>query len=73
VWQQIWFVVNIVFVGLLIGFLFAHRSVTMADGQKDGERKRRAAKIRMVLGILTVLAFIAMAASFLASMRAGAS
>jgi uncharacterized membrane protein len=72
-WQQIWFVVNIVFVGLLIGFLFAHRSVTMAEQQKDGNRRRSAAKSRLVLGILTILAFVAMAVSFLASMRAGAS
>lgn len=68
-WQQIWFVVNMLFVALLIVFLFSHRSVTLARQEKAEQRIRNAVRIRTILGILTVLAFIGMALSFVMNMK----
>lgn len=68
-WQQMWFLTNMLFVTLLIVLLFVHRSVTMARVQQDANRTKRALRIRMVIGVATVLAFIAMAVLFLVNMR----
>ncbi|MFC5651593.1 hypothetical protein ACFPYJ_21230 [Paenibacillus solisilvae] len=68
-WQQMWFLTNMLFVILLIVLLFVHRSVTMASLQQDADRTERAKRIRMIISIATVLAFIAMAILFLVNMR----
>ncbi|SDW34236.1 hypothetical protein [Paenibacillus sp. CF384] len=68
-WQQLWFLTNMVFVTLAIVFLFVHRSVTLAKQQPDVRRIMKAKKVRMVVGIFTILAFIGMASLFLINMR----
>ncbi|UVI32256.1 hypothetical protein [Paenibacillus spongiae] len=68
-WQQIWFVLNMIFVALLIMFMFNHRSVTMARQEQDVQRLRSATRMRGIVGILTIVAFIAMITSFLINMR----
>ncbi|WP_274651784.1 hypothetical protein [Paenibacillus humicola] len=70
-WQQIWFVVNFVFVALLIVFMFAHRAVITARQQGDPQRLLRASRTRLAVGVLCAAAFAAMAASFLIAMRMG--
>ncbi|CAH1210146.1 hypothetical protein PAECIP111893_03150 [Paenibacillus plantiphilus] len=66
---QIWFAINVVFVTLLIIFLFTHRAVTMARLEKDAERVRRKSKVRLIFGILTIVAFVAMVSSFVYHMK----
>ncbi|QYR20034.1 hypothetical protein KZ483_19465 [Paenibacillus sp. sptzw28] len=68
-WQQIWFVVNMLFVTLVIVFLFVNRALTMARLEKDEARVRRASRKRLIIGILSIIAFIGMVFSFLMNMR----
>jgi uncharacterized BrkB/YihY/UPF0761 family membrane protein len=68
-WQQIWFVVNMLFVTLVIVFLFVNRTLSMARLEKDEARVRQASRIRLMIGILTIIAFIGMVFSFLMNMR----
>lgn len=68
-WQQMWFLTNMLFVTLLIVLLFVHRSVTMAHLNKDADRTKRVLRIRLIISVATVLAFIAMAILFLINMR----
>lgn len=68
-WQQMWFLTNMVFVAMLIVLLFVHRAVTLARLQKDAERIKRSVRVRTIIGIIVVLAFIAMAVFFLINMR----
>ncbi|AZN40597.1 hypothetical protein [Paenibacillus albus] len=68
-WQQLWFLTNMVFVTLAIVYLFVHRSVTQARLENDALKLTRARKVRVVVGIFTVVAFIAMASLFLVNMR----
>lgn len=68
-WQQIWFVVNMLFVAFLILLLFSHRSVTLARQEKAEQRIRGALRNRSIWAVLTVLAFIGMAFSFVMNMK----
>ncbi|MBW7473582.1 hypothetical protein K0T92_02335 [Paenibacillus oenotherae] len=68
-WAQLWFLINMVFVALLIIFLFAHRALTTARQEQNPERIRRLSSIRLIVGILTVAAFVAMAFSFVMNMK----
>lgn len=66
---QIWFAINVVFVALLIIFMFTHRAVTMARLENNAELVRRKTKIRLIFGILTIVAFAAMVLSFVYHMK----
>ncbi|MFD1955884.1 hypothetical protein ACFSL6_17345 [Paenibacillus thailandensis] len=70
-WQQIWFVVNCLFVASLIAFLFAQRM--LADARReDAHNRPRLARInrgRIALGIASAVLFVLMSASFLINMR----
>lgn len=66
---QIWFAINVVFVALLIIFLFTHRAVTMARMEKNAELIRRKSRVRLIFGILTIVAFVAMVSSFVYHMK----
>ncbi|MCQ6558189.1 hypothetical protein [Paenibacillus mendelii] len=68
-WQQIWFLVNMVFVALLITFMFTHRSVSMARLEQNEQKVKSAVRVRNTIGIITIIAFLAMIASFLMNMR----
>ncbi|TYP77899.1 hypothetical protein [Paenibacillus methanolicus] len=68
-WQQIWFLVNLVFVALLIFYMFAHRTVAIRRLEGRAEPLRKAILTRNIAGILTAVAFVCMAASFLINMR----
>ncbi|SEN16686.1 hypothetical protein [Paenibacillus sp. OV219] len=68
-WQQLWFLTNMVFVTLAIVFLFIHRSVTQARNENDALKVSRMRKARAVIGIFTVIAFVVMASFFLVNMR----
>jgi len=68
-WQQIWFIINMGFVALLITFLFVHRSVTLARLAQDAEQLRKAKRLRLILGVLTIVALSAMVFSFLMNMH----
>lgn len=69
IWQQMWFLTNMVFVAMLIVFLFVHHSVTQARFQQDADRLKRSLRLRAIIGSITVLAFITMALFFLVNMR----
>ncbi|MFC4103861.1 hypothetical protein [Paenibacillus xanthanilyticus] len=68
-WQQIWFLVNLAFVALLIFYMFAHRTVATRRLEGQPEPLRKAILTRNIAGILTAVAFVCMAASFLINMR----
>ncbi|RXZ78294.1 hypothetical protein EBB07_30030 [Paenibacillaceae bacterium] len=68
--QQIWFVVNVFFVASIIILAFAHRSLTEAKMRGDQpERVRKLHGRRQFMIVAVVILFIAMAGSFLASMK----
>ncbi|MBP3964333.1 MULTISPECIES: hypothetical protein [Paenibacillus] len=68
-WQQLWFLTNMVFVTLAIVFLFVHRSVTLAKEQSDQMKLAKAKRVRMIVAIFTSIAFVVMATFFLINMR----
>ena len=69
-WTAVWFVVNLIFVVCAIAFLFLHRAYTMAVEQSEGaERIARLKQRRFILGVCSIVAFVAMAASFMTNMR----
>ncbi|MBB3109147.1 heme/copper-type cytochrome/quinol oxidase subunit 2 [Paenibacillus phyllosphaerae] len=68
-WQQSWFLINMAFVALVIFYMFAHRSVTMAKMEGAQDQLRKALLKRRIAGILTIIAFIGMAGSFVMNMK----
>lgn len=70
-WQQIWFLCNTIFVALFIFLLFSHRNVQMGRLEQNDEQVKRALVIRNVVIVLTVIAFLAMCASFIMNMHEG--
>ncbi|MEV5028581.1 hypothetical protein [Paenibacillus sp. LPE1-1-1.1] len=69
-WTLIWFVVNMLFVVSIITFMFMHRSYTEAKRQSnDSLLLKQLNARRMLAGILSIVLFLAMAASFMINMR----
>ncbi|WP_138753382.1 hypothetical protein [Paenibacillus sinopodophylli] len=69
-WTLIWFVVNIFFVVSVVTYMFIHRSYTEARRQSnDAALVRRLNAMRMLVGILSIVLFVAMSASFMVNMR----
>ncbi|KQO17531.1 hypothetical protein [Paenibacillus sp. Leaf72] len=69
-WTAVWFIVNMFFVTSLILFLFMQRSYTLAKLESgNGDKLRKAHKIRLTFGIISLILFVAMVASFLINMR----
>ncbi|MFF2887731.1 hypothetical protein [Paenibacillus sp. NPDC057967] len=69
-WTAVWFITNMLFVASIIVFLFMHRFVTQgqlqgAGADRIGTLKRR----RAVMGVVSILTFIAMCASFVINMK----
>ncbi|REE70665.1 hypothetical protein A8990_12877 [Paenibacillus taihuensis] len=68
-WQQLWFLANMVFVTLAIVFLFVHRSVSIARLENNQQKVSSMRKTRTIVGICTIVAFVVMASFFLVNMR----
>ncbi|MFD0711021.1 hypothetical protein [Paenibacillus sp. GCM10027626] len=68
-WQVIWFIINILFVISLVVYLFVQRTVTLAREEKDDARLQKAKRLRIVVGVVTIVLFAAMIGSFLTNMR----
>lgn len=68
-WQQLWFLTNMVFVTLAIVFLFVHRSVSIARLEHNEQKVSSMRKARVIVGICTIVAFVVMASFFLVNMR----
>ncbi len=69
-WTLIWFLINLVFVTAVITFLFMQRSYTEARGNgADTAHVKRLDRRRKLAGIVSIVLFVAMAASFMTNMR----
>ncbi|CAM4525204.1 CBS domain containing-hemolysin-like protein [Paenibacillus endophyticus] len=69
-WTLIWFVVNLFFVVSVVAYMFMHRSYTEAKRQSnDAAIIRKLNMRRMLVGILSIVLFVAMSASFMINMR----
>ncbi|WP_338551866.1 hypothetical protein [Paenibacillus sp. KS-LC4] len=69
-WTAVWFIVNMFFVASLILFLFMQRSYTLAKLEAGSSDKlRKAHNMRLTFGIISLILFVAMVASFLINMR----
>ncbi|CAM3962633.1 hypothetical protein L1N85_03430 [Paenibacillus alkaliterrae] len=69
-WTFIWFLVNMLFVASIITYLFMHRSYTEKRRlSNDAELLNRLNRRRRLAGALSIILFIAMAASFMINMR----
>ncbi|MDQ8736661.1 hypothetical protein [Paenibacillus sp. LHD-38] len=69
-WTLIWFVVNMLFVVSIITYMFMHRSYAEAKRQSnDSELLKRLNTRRLLVGILSIVLFLAMSASFMINMR----
>lgn len=69
-WTFIWFLVNILFVVSMITYLFMQRSYTETKRQSnDSELIARLDRRRKLVGGLSIVLFLAMAASLMINMR----
>ncbi|HTG71691.1 MAG TPA: hypothetical protein VL921_20700 [Candidatus Udaeobacter sp.] len=69
-WTIIWFFVNMLFVVSIITYLFMHRSYTETKRQSgDFALIKRLNARRKLVGVLSIVLFVAMAASFMINMR----
>jgi len=69
-WTALWFVINTGFVAALIVYLFMHRSVTIARLQSvPAERLRTLTARRNITGIISIVMFVGMCASFVINMK----
>ncbi|RCW51240.1 hypothetical protein [Paenibacillus prosopidis] len=69
-WTFIWFLINILFVVSMIAYLFMQRSYTETKRQSnDPELIARLDRRRKLVGGLSILFFLAMAASLMINMR----
>ena len=69
-WTVIWFVVNMLFVVSMITYLFMHRSYTETKRQStDIALINRLNNRRKLVGVLSIVLFFAMSASFMINMR----
>ncbi|WP_169081927.1 hypothetical protein [Paenibacillus sp. PL91] len=69
-WTVIWFIVNMLFVTSIITFLFMQRSYSETKRQSsDAALIKRLNARRKLVGLLSIVLFIAMSASFMINMR----
>ncbi|OBZ08130.1 MULTISPECIES: hypothetical protein [Bacillales] len=69
-WTVIWFFVNMLFVASIITYMFMHRSFTETKRQSgDMALINRLNTRRKLFGILSIVLFVAMSASFMINMR----
>ncbi|NIK77436.1 hypothetical protein FHS15_002572 [Paenibacillus castaneae] len=69
-WTVIWFFVNALFVISVITFMFMQRSYSETKNVKnDADLIKRLDRRRKLVGGLSILLFVAMAASFMINMR----
>ncbi|MWC29246.1 hypothetical protein [Paenibacillus sp. MMS18-CY102] len=69
-WSGIWFLTNMVFVASIIAFLFAHRSVSEARRTDPSPaRLRKLSRVRLALGVGSIVMFFVMAGCFMINMR----
>ncbi|KRE54263.1 hypothetical protein [Paenibacillus sp. Soil522] len=69
-WTIVWFFVNMLFVVSIIAYLFMYRSYTETKRQSgDFALIKRLNARRKLVGVLSIVLFVAMAASFMINMR----
>jgi hypothetical protein len=69
-WTLIWFLVNMLFVTAVITFLFMQRAFSEArNGSAEPSLLERLNRRRKLAGIISIVLFVAMAASFMTNMR----
>jgi heme/copper-type cytochrome/quinol oxidase subunit 3 len=66
---QLWFLINCLFVVLLITFMFKGRTYQEAKRTGDATHIRKQKTVWIATGILAAAAFVAMASVFLLNMR----
>ncbi|WP_139994451.1 MULTISPECIES: hypothetical protein [Paenibacillus] len=69
-WTIIWFFVNMLFVVSVITYMFVHRSYSETKRQtSDSALIQRLNTRRKLIGILSIVLFLAMSASFMINMK----
>lgn len=69
-WTILWFMTNLVFVAAFIAYLFMHRSYTAAKMEgADAGRLLQLKRRSNWVGIVAIIFFIAMIASFVTNMK----
>jgi len=69
-WTIIWFFINMLFVVSIISYMFMHRSYSESKRLSNDSALINKLNIRRKLvGIISILLFVAMSASFMINMR----
>lgn len=69
-WTMTWFFVNMLFVVTIITYLFLHRSYTETKRLSgDSALIKRLDARRKLVGVLSIVLFVAMSVSFVINMR----
>ncbi|MGG1635772.1 hypothetical protein BK120_07930 [Paenibacillus sp. FSL A5-0031] len=69
-WTIIWFFINMLFVVSIISYMFMHRSYSESKRlSNDSALINKLNTRRKLVGIISILLFVAMSASFMINMR----
>lgn len=69
-WTIIWFFINMLFVVSIISYMFMHRSYSESKRlSNDSALINKLNTRRKLVGIISILLFVAMSASFIINMR----
>jgi len=69
-WTIIWFFINMLFVVSIISYMFMHRSYSESKRlSNDSALIKKLNTRRKLVGIISILLFVAMSASFMINMR----